>query len=194
MKWHLLRLTIGLLMLVVCGWDCLACGAHQNGSSCNQYRLIEGSILVDDCIICGRLLLPIPIRGSFCLEPNEINPLFSNFDVRDLKFTSVSPYWTYSGKLEGTYRIGGEVAVVQQVQLEGIINRIEGLKFDSKLVPLQAFFPWIEIDLEQLPPTNPLQTGCLGKQLCEFFALVLQRRMDFCLQLRLFFSILSFAV
>lgn len=158
MKRHLFRLTIGLLMLAVCGWDCLVCGAHPNGSSCNQYRLIEGSTLVDDCTICGRPTLLIPIRGSFYLEPNEINPLFSNFGVRDLKFTSVGPYWTYSGKLEGTYRMGGEVAVVQQMKLEGIINGIEGLEFDSNLVPLQATFPWIEIDLEQLPPTNPLQT------------------------------------
>jgi hypothetical protein len=158
MKRHLFRLTIGLLLPAVCGWDYLVCGAHPNGSSCNQYRLIEGSTLVDDCTICGRPTLLIPIRGSFYLEPNEINPLFSNFGVRDLKFTSVGPYWTYSGKLEGTYRIGGEVAVVQQMKLEGIINGIEGLKFDSKLVPLQATFPWIEIDLEQIPPTNPLQT------------------------------------
>ena len=145
-------LSIGILSFALCS---LAMG---EGIKIVRYRLIEGSILVDDCTICGRPPLPIPIRGSFWLEKVDENPLFTDFLVRDLTFTDTFTGTDYEGRLEGTYRIGGEVAIVQRMTLQGRINKRENLEFDSNSVPAQAPFPWIEIDLRQLPPTDPLQT------------------------------------
>lgn len=145
-------LSIGILSFVFCSV------ATGEGIKTVRYRLIEGSILVDDCTICGRPPLPIPIRGSFWLEKLEENPLFADYLVKGLTFKSAASWFEYEGRLEGTYRIGGEVAIVQQMTLRGRINKRENLEFDSELVPTQAPFPWIEIDLRQLPPTDPLQT------------------------------------
>lgn len=145
-------LTMGILSFVFCSV------ATGEGIKTVRYRLIEGSILVDDCTICGRPPLPIPIRGSFWLEKLEENPLFADYLVKGLTFKSAASWFEYEGRLEGTYRIGGEVAIVQQMTLQGRINKRENLEFDSNSVAAQAPFPWIEIDLQQLPPTDPLQT------------------------------------
>jgi len=119
-----------------------------------RYRLIEGSTLTDDCTICGRPTIQVPIRGSCWLKPTEHNPLFSNYVVRGLRFRSTAPHFSYAGQMEGTYRIGGEFALLEQMKLDGSINEVKDLKFDSGLVVPQARFPWIEIDLPQVFP-NP---------------------------------------
>lgn len=123
-----------------------------------RYRLIEGSMLVDDCTICGRPPIPIPIRGYFWLELVEQNPLFSDYLVRGLTFTGTFGDSNYVGRMEGTYHIGGEVAILQQMTLEGRISQYEDLKFASEAGPPQSSFPWIEIDVLQLPPADPLHT------------------------------------
>jgi hypothetical protein len=136
-------------------------GPGAEAGSAVRYRLIEGSILIDDCTICGRPTIPVPIRGSFWLKPTGENPLFSYYAVRGLRFESSSPYSEYVGWFSGTYQIGGEVALVQQMTLKGRIGEIAALEFESGQVALQAPFPWIEIDLAQLPPTDPLHTFSL---------------------------------
>lgn len=126
-----------------------------------RYKLMEGSYLIDDCTICGRPTIPVPIRGSFWLKRTWENPLFSYFAVRGLRFESSSPYFQYAGRFNGTYQIGGEVALVQQMTLKGRIGEFTGLGFDSGQVALQAPFPWIEIELAQVPPADPVHTFSL---------------------------------
>jgi len=126
-----------------------------------RYRLMEGSYLIDDCTMCGRPTIPVPIRGSFWLKRTWENPLFSYYAVRGLRFESTSAYFEYAGRFNGRYQVGGEVALVQQMTLKGSINELEGLGFDSGTVALQSPFPWIEIDLAQVPPTDPLHTFSL---------------------------------
>ncbi|MBN2271595.1 MAG: hypothetical protein JXN61_13335 [Sedimentisphaerales bacterium] len=126
-----------------------------------RYRLMEGSYLIDDCTICGRPTIPVPIRGSFWLKPTGENPLFSYYAVRGLRFESSSPHSEYVGHFNGTYQAGGEVALVQQMTLQGRIDEFGVLEFDSGMVMLQAPFPWIEIDLAQVPPSDPLHTFSL---------------------------------
>jgi len=123
-----------------------------------RYRLVEGSTLVDDCTICGRPAIQIPIRGSFRLIPTGQDMWFSYFAIRCLWFKGVFPEMGYKGQMEGTYEIGGDFALVHQMTLEGCINEFEDLKFDSGVVFPTVGFPWIEIDLLQVPPTDPLHT------------------------------------
>ncbi|MHC4110452.1 MAG: hypothetical protein ACYSUY_05210 [Planctomycetota bacterium] len=123
-----------------------------------RYRLIEGSTLVDDCTICGRPTILIPIRGSFWLVPTGQDMWFSYFAIRGLWFKSVYPVMEYKGQMEGTYKIGGDFALVHQMTFKGFINQFEDLKFDSGVVFPKMGFPWIEIDLLQVPPTDPLHT------------------------------------
>jgi hypothetical protein len=126
-----------------------------------RYRLMEGSYLIDDCTICGRPTIQVPIQGSFWLKPTWENPLFSYFAVRGLRFESTSPYSEYAGRFDGTYQVGGEVALVQQMTLKGRTDEFGEIAFDSGMVMLQAPFPWIEIDLAQVPPADPLHTFSL---------------------------------
>ena len=163
MGWALLTATVGPITMdagenTVQG-SLLGLGA--GAGSPVRYRLMEGSYLIDDCTMCGRPTIPVPIRGGFWLKPTWENPLFSYFAVRGLRFESRSPYSEYIGRFNGTYQIGGEVALVQEMTLKGSINELEGLGFDSGTVALQSPFPWIEIDLAQVPPTDPLHTFSL---------------------------------
>ena len=123
-----------------------------------RYRLIEGSTLVDDCTVCGRPTIQTPIRGSFWLIPTGQDMWFSYFAIRCLLFKSVVPEMEYKGRMEGTYEIGGDFALVHQMTLEGCINKFEDLKFDSGVVFPKVGFPWVEIDLLEVPPTDPLHT------------------------------------
>src|SRR5262245_16317254 len=82
-------------------------------TSTNQtlaYTLLEGSYLIDDCLICGRPTILWPMRGTFNLTLIEENPLFRRYAVRDIKFTTQNdPPYAVAG--QGTYQIGGEVAL-----------------------------------------------------------------------------------
>jgi hypothetical protein len=127
-----------------------------------RYRLVEGSWLTDDCLPCLRPVLPpVPIRGTFWLKPTGRDMWFSYFAIRDLRFISATSQPGYIGRLEGKYQIGGDFAFVHRMTLLGRINQFEGLEFDSGVAFPQMWFPWIEIDLQQVPPTDPLHTFTL---------------------------------
>lgn len=122
-----------------------------------RYRLIEGSMLTEDCDGCDRPAVTVPIRGSFWLYPVEVDPLVSNYAVRRLRFHSLELDPAYRGEGHGTYRLReGAVPLLQQMLLDGRVNEFQDLHFDSGLVAPQAPFPWIEIDVPQVAPADPL--------------------------------------
>lgn len=118
----------------------------------NRYRLVEGSTLLDECTICGRPPINLPIDGSFFLERQGPDPLYANYTIRDLKFSSTGGDNTYSGQLNGTYRTGGEVAIAQQMTLTGWIEKIDPIEMDSGFVAITESLPWIVIDVKQVNP------------------------------------------
>src|SRR5262245_20350670 len=74
-----------------CLAECLITTVAFAQSSTNQtwaYTLLEGSYLVDDCLICGRPTILRPMRGTFNLALVEANPLFRRYAVRDINFTT----------------------------------------------------------------------------------------------------------
>ncbi|MBP8604940.1 MAG: hypothetical protein KBI46_03735 [Phycisphaerae bacterium] len=121
-----------------------------------RYRLIEGSTLLDECLFCDRLSVPVPIRGTFWLVPKEPDMWFLHFAVRNLRFNSSRTDVRYFGLLEGDYEIGGDFAFVHRMTLQGSINNNQGLSFDSGVVFPTMGLPWIEIELEQCKPDDPL--------------------------------------
>ncbi len=125
----------------------------QNGVS---YVLLDGSTIVDDCPICGRPTIIMPLRGTFLLAERETNPLFTMYDVKDVRFQTAGPQPSYTVKGEGMYQIGGEVAIVQQMQLTVQINDLVHAELDSGFVYPTRVWPIIEIDVLQ-EPINPLQ-------------------------------------
>ena len=83
------------------------------------YTLVAGSQLTDDCPICDRLPIVVPMTGTFGLRVVEQNPLFTRYEVLDIAFhagTNSGPEYQVQGR--GTYRTGGEVMVVQDMFLD----------------------------------------------------------------------------
>jgi hypothetical protein len=87
------------------------------------YTLLPGSELIDDCPICGRPTITVPMTGTFRLRFLDQNPLVAHYRIEAISFhaggTNGPEYWI-SGS--GTYQNGGEVAVNQDIFLDATIN------------------------------------------------------------------------
>lgn len=118
-----------------------------------KYALLEGSQLTDDCSNCDRIPIVLPMRGSFQLREIEEGPLFSRFALQNISFTAGDPqgrFYKITG--HGTYRVGGEVAVLQEMVLELLID--DGLTstlcyLTNELASVQRHWPMISIHLNQ---------------------------------------------
>jgi hypothetical protein len=118
-----------------------------------KYVLLPGSELVDSCLICGRPDIVVPLRGAFQLRLTEENPLFSTYAVENFSCTAGEPagsYYVVAGK--GTHRIGGELALRQEMVLEvqidnGYTNTLCYLTNDSPAVT--RLWPMLEVGLDQ---------------------------------------------
>ena len=116
------------------------------------YTLVEGSYLVDDCPICGRPTILLPMRGTFDLVLLEQNPLFTCYEVRDISFTAGYSGLRYTVKGGGFYKIGGEVAIQQEMTLQvsidnGFTNKL--CYFTNGFQALDRPWPMININLAQ---------------------------------------------
>jgi hypothetical protein len=88
-----------------------------------RYTLVHGSELLDDCPVCDRLSLPIPLRGTFDLRLIQANPLFATYALENIALAAGSTnsrLYQVTGK--GTLVIGGELAVLQTVSMELAID------------------------------------------------------------------------
>jgi len=118
-----------------------------------NYTLLEGSQLTDDCLVCDRIPIVVPMRGGFQLRSVEENPLFSRYAVQNISFTAGIPLGrTYKVTGHGTYRVGGEVALVQEMFLElliddGVTSKPCYLTNDTGGV--DRLWPMIKIHLDQ---------------------------------------------
>ena len=126
------------------------CSQTTATNSPHAYLLLNGSFLVDDCPVCARPTIPEPLRGTFNLRLLETNPLFDHYAVEDINFTAGSRPYTVKGS--GTFQIGGEVALVQQMFLQvqiddGVSNRLCFLSNTSAAV--DRFWPMIHLTLDQ---------------------------------------------
>lgn len=83
-----------------------------------------------------------PLHGTFRLQFVNSDSLFNHYAVTNIDWNvpSLNRYVTGSG----TYRIGGEVAVTQQLSLDLQINGGPVTHFDSGVVGAPAGFPIID--------------------------------------------------
>ncbi len=121
-----------------------------------SYMLLEGSTLTDDCTICGRPTLLVPLRGTFLLVFREQNPLFTTYDMRGIRFEALQAGLSYTVTGEGTYEIGGEVALEQRMALKVQVKDVPDVELESGSGPVQRVWPMIDVDVAQ-QPVNPLQ-------------------------------------
>src|ERR1051326_6437329 len=53
-----------------------------------SYGLINGSLFVDDCPVCDRATIAIPMRGTFELRFRQQGPLFSTYAIDNISFAA----------------------------------------------------------------------------------------------------------
>jgi len=119
-----------------------------------RYALQEGSSLVDDCIDCGRPALLVPIEGAFLL--GEIdggpNPIVTyRVDAVDFRSTPAAGAEVRVTGI-GIYRQGGEVALVQEMQLTVQVNDLPASVLESTDPVVRVPLPAIDIELHQKDP------------------------------------------
>ncbi|HWB02167.1 MAG TPA: hypothetical protein VG796_04020 [Verrucomicrobiales bacterium] len=116
-----------------------------------RYTLLNGSYLLDDCLICGRPAVQEPMRGTFDLRVLETTPLYVRYSVENLRFTAGTTR-TYTVTGSGEFKIGGEVASVQEMSLEAEIDdgttKIPA-ELKSEAEPPVRAFPMMDITVKQ---------------------------------------------
>jgi len=112
------------------------------------YLLKTGSSFATGCF--GPCLCPVleqPMQGTFTLKRASVDPLFTYYDVLDVRWTLPNAPQSVPIVGSGTYRVGGEVAVEQQMILDLSVGGGAKQRFDSGLISGGGTFPAIDIKL-----------------------------------------------
>lgn len=111
------------------------------------YTLRSRSTYQEGCFgLCDCVLYPESrITGTFALALEDSNPLFTTYAVSDVDWHSFAGAQPRHLTGKGVYRVGGEVAVTQQLELDLMINEEPPEHFDSLMVPGGSTFPLIDI-------------------------------------------------
>jgi hypothetical protein len=115
------------------------------------YRLLPESTFQQGCTgPCACAPGPLRrIRGTFSLVELERDPLFAHYAVAKADWRVDGDNGTGSSGLSvigsGLYRVGGEVAIEQQMSLELKVGSQAPASFDSGLIPGGGAFPRIDI-------------------------------------------------
>jgi len=115
----------------------------------SAYQLLHDSYLVDDCPICGRPTIQVPLRGTFNLRLLSQNTVFTRYAVEDIQFAGADRYRVTGS---GTYEVGGEFVLQQKMTLQvfiddGSSNRL--CFFTNTTAIVERLWPMIDITLDQ---------------------------------------------
>ncbi len=94
------------------------------------------------------------LEGTFGLTYVGFDGLYDNYAVSDVRWATSDSVATTTITGSGTYRIGGEVALLQELSLDLSINGTAPKHFDSGLVSGANLFPNIDIKIAASDPTT----------------------------------------
>lgn len=119
---------------------------------------LDGSYFVDECLPCARPTVPVPMKGTFVLREIDVggpNP-FSTYAVESVDFVAAREGIEYRITGGGQYVWGGEVALVQTMDLLLTVNEEGGVRMTSELGPFPegVSFPGISIMLGHQNPAS----------------------------------------
>lgn len=83
-----------------------------------HFRTVLEAAFLDDCALCDRLSVFVPMHGSFDLVRTGGNPLFDRYHLFDVRFTDWATPAGIELTGEGTLEVGGEVAIQQRWSLQ----------------------------------------------------------------------------
>src|SRR5438874_1422529 len=114
------------------------------------YLLLHDSYLLDDCLFCDRISIPVPMRGTFSVRLIDETPISARYALDDINFTAGDrPYLVKGG---GTIEISGEIAVTFRMSLElqiddGFSNKV--CYFTNTTSGLDSQWPMMNITVAQ---------------------------------------------
>jgi hypothetical protein len=122
------------------------------------YEVLPGSVFVDDCQDCDRLIVPRPLTGGFLLSKIDEAPALRNLPALRHRVPERRGRHRITGW--GTYAIGGEVALLQGMDLELAVS-VEGstrspvvLTSGGNVGMMGRQFPEIEIQVDEKDPSD----------------------------------------
>ena len=115
-----------------------------------SYVLLHDSYLLDDCPVCDRISIPVPMRGTFNLRLIDENPISARYALEDIKFTAGDR--PYSVRGSGTFEIRGEIAVTVAMSMElqindGVTNKL--CYFTNSTAGVDRRWPMMDITVGQ---------------------------------------------
>lgn len=139
--------TLSVCLLAVLSFLHAALASAQPEATSN-YALKSESRFETGCF--GACLCPVleqPMQGTFRLRLRDFDPLFTNYDVLDVRWALPQGTSVVSILGSGTYRVGGEFAVQQQMVLDLSVGGGPVQRFDSGLVPGGGTYPDLDVRL-----------------------------------------------
>lgn len=121
--------------------------ASAQSSQSELYVLKTGSTFETGCFppcLCP-VLVSQSMEGTFRLRRTFFDPLFTYYNVTEVRWAVPNSTSRISIVGSGTYRVGGELAVQQRMILDLSVNGGALQHFDSGLVPGGGNFPDITI-------------------------------------------------
>jgi hypothetical protein len=115
-----------------------------------RYTLVHGATWVDDCPICGRPTILLPLRGTFDLQWVREDPLFQYYALENIRFEAGGeggPRYLLTGR--GEYRFGGEVALTRRLTLDLKVDNGTTVHLDSAPGPVQRPWPMLQAESRQ---------------------------------------------
>ena len=126
-------------------------GPAQTGTSSTRtvYSLNKDSTFEQACFppcLCP-VMVSSAVRGTFVLTPTGFDGLYNTYAVEDVRWVvSISGTNTLVTG-QGTYKLGGEVALQQELSLYLQVGGAAVAHFDSGLVPELTQFPDINVTI-----------------------------------------------
>jgi hypothetical protein len=147
------RAVACFILILAGGFPAWAQGSAPPSKQVIAYELLDGSYFVDDCLICDRLTVKQPLRGTFDLVVEDDLGTYIRYTVRNVDFTA-SPALAGEVRLTGagTYARLEEVARLQDMDLalqvkDSLTNQLA--YFTNNTRTTTVLFPLIQVDLTQ---------------------------------------------
>ena len=124
----------------------LVAASAQGGT---LYRLNKDSTFQQGCFppcLCP-ITIPVPVKGTFVLTPTGFDGLYDTYAVADVNWLVSMGGTNATVTGSGTYKVGGEFALQQQLALDLQIGGDKAQHFDSGLMTGPAPFPDIQVTI-----------------------------------------------
>ena len=114
------------------------------------YQLVADASLLDDCPICGRPSILVPMRGSFTLRLLDQSLPATHYAMENIHFTAGDRPYQVTG--DGVLTLGGDFTVTLQLSLavqinDGYTNRT--CYFTNNSTTLNRRWPMLDVTLTQ---------------------------------------------